>query len=140
MFKKIVLFFTVILLALPVFADDSSIIPVLWLFCRNGKIQSLDWCNAFKNTSCIYQYNGQSTVGTPVKAFEFLGGNVYQYNGKSTVGTPVKAFEFLGGNVYQYNGKSTIGTPVKAFEFLGGNVYQYNGKSTVGTPVKAFEL
>ncbi len=32
MFKKIVLFFTVILLALPVFADETDIIPVMWLF------------------------------------------------------------------------------------------------------------
>ena len=32
MFKKIVLFFTVIFLALPVFADETDIIPVMWLF------------------------------------------------------------------------------------------------------------
>ena len=141
MFRKIIIFILALFLAAPVtLADDSSIIPVLWLFAINGNLDWQDWKDKLKNTYAIYQYNGSTTVGTPVKVFEIFGGDIYQYDGSNTVGTPVKAFEIFGDDIYQYDGSSTVGTPVKAFEIFGGDIYQYDGSNTVGTPVKAFEL
>ena len=116
MLKKIVLLIVCLFFTLPAFADDSSIIPVLWLFCKNEKIKWQDWNDNFKNVSYIYEYNGNSTIGIPVKAYEIFGGNIYEYNGNSTIGIPVKAYEIFGGNIYEYNGNSTIGIPVKAYE------------------------
>ncbi len=128
MFKKIIIFILALFLAAPVtLADDSNIIPVIWLFAINGNLEWQDLKDKLKNTYAIYQYNGSTTVGTPVKVFEIFGGDIYQYDGSNTVGTPVKAFEIFGDDIYQYDGSSTVGTPVKAFD-------------TVGTPVKAFEL
>ena len=50
MFKKFILIIFVLFLAVPTaFADDSSIIPVLWLFAQNGKLEWQDWNDKFKN-------------------------------------------------------------------------------------------
>ena len=120
MLKKIILLFFILFLSLPaVFADgDSNIVPVLWLFCRKGKIQSLNWCNALKNTSCIYQYNSNRPAGSPVKVFKLSNdNNIYQYNSNRPAGSPVKVFKLSNdNNIYQYNSNRPAGSPAKVFK------------------------
>ena len=78
MLKKFILIIFVLFLAVPTaFADDSSIIPVLWLFAQNGKLKDEDLQNIFKNTSYIYQYNNHSEE---ISSFRLSNSWVYQYN------------------------------------------------------------
>ena len=68
MFKKIIIFILALFLAAPMTpADDSSIIPVLWLFAINNSLDNVE-INNFDN---IYEMNGfwhsrnaQNTVKT----------------------------------------------------------------------------
>ena len=141
MFKRIILIVISLFLAAPVtLADDSSIIPVLWLFAANGMLESQEWNDCVKNVSTIYEYNGSRTYGNAVKSFYLSGNTIYQYNGNLTYGNAVKSFYLSGNTIYQYNGNLTYGNAVKSFYLSGNTIYEYNGNLTYGNAVKSFYL
>ena len=59
MIKKLVLLFISLFLISPIaFADDSSIVPVLWLFTKNNRIKHEQLSNVFNNNSLAYEFDG----------------------------------------------------------------------------------
>ena len=115
MFKKIILFIFVLFLAVPAaFADDSSIIPVIWLFAKNNSLESEEFNNFFNDNDNIYEMNGYSTPlnsSKVVKSYYFSAdGNIYEMNGYSiplNSSKVVKSYYFSAdGNIYEMNGYS----------------------------------
>ena len=78
MFRKIIIFILALFLAAPVtLADDSSIIPVLWLFATNGNLDWQDWKDIFNDVSTIYQYNAEHEK---IGYFEYSDPRIYIYD------------------------------------------------------------
>ena len=98
MLKKFILIIFVLFLAVPTaFADDSSIIPVLWLFAQNGKLQDENLQNVFVNASRIYEYNmNHEKVGY----FQPFSTRIYQYNMNHE---KIGYFQPFSTRIYQYN-------------------------------------
>ena len=93
MFRKIIILILALFFATPVtLADDSNIIPVIWLFAAKGMLESQEWNDSSENVSKIYEYNGNLTYGNAVKSFYLSGNTIYQYNGNLTYGNAVKSF------------------------------------------------
>ena len=81
MLKKIILFVLVLFLAVPAaFADDSSIIPVLWLF------KHLD------NSNKIEEFRSYYTDTLPLKTFILKGNTVEEFRSYYTDTLPLKTF------------------------------------------------
>ena len=98
MFKKIIIFILALFLAAPVtIADDSSIIPVLWLFATNGNLDWQDWKDIFNDVSRIYQYNSEHEK---IGDFEPYGPAIYQFNAQHE---KIGYFEPFGPAIYQFN-------------------------------------
>ena len=119
MFKRIIFLIISLFLALPVLADDGSIIPVLWLFSQNKDPDWQEWYDSFKDISIIYQYN---TNHEEIGYFEPFGSSIYQYNTKHE---EMGYFEPFGSSIYQYN---TNHEEIGYFEPFGSSIYQYNTK------------
>ena len=104
MLKKIILFVLVLFLAIPAaFADDSSIIPVLWLFKKNHN-----------NNDVIYKLNG----------YHFSS-----FNAKDIVRTYYfayddKIYELNGYHFSSFDAKDTIKTYYFAYD---DKIYELNG-------------
>ena len=101
MFKKLVLLFISLFLISPIaFADDSSIVPVVWLLTKNNQLDRNDWADwykIFENTSSINQYN---QAGDYIGRFSLSGSDIYQYNQASKY---TGHFSIYGSDIYQYN-------------------------------------
>ena len=121
MFKKLVLLFISLFLISPIaFADDSSIIPVAWLFTKNNKLDRNDWADwykIFENTSSINQYN---QAGDYIGRFSLSGSDIYQYNQASKY---TGHFSIYGSDIYQYNQADKY---TGHFSIYGSDIYQYN--------------
>ena len=75
MLKKIIIVILALFLAAPVtLADDSSIVPVLLLFCQN---QAPKWEKEFKDISSITQYDANNQE---IYSFHISGSDIYQYD------------------------------------------------------------
>ena len=117
MFKKIIIFILALFLAAPVtLADDSSIIPVLWLFAAKGMLESQEWNDCVKNVSTIYEYNRSSSYEPPIRTFELTGDTIYEYNRSSSYEPPIRTFELRYDTIYEYNRSSSYEPPIRTFE------------------------
>ena len=121
MFKKLVLLFISLFLISPIaFADDSSIIPVAWLFTKNNKLDRNDWADwykIFENTSSISQYN---QAGDYIGRFRIFGSGIDQYN---QTGDYIGSFRIFGSGIDQYN---QTGDYIGSFRIFGSGIDQYN--------------
>ena len=81
MLKKIILFVLVLFLAIPAaFADDSSIIPVLWL------LKHLD------NSNKIEEFRSANTEILPLKTYLLKGNTVEEFRAVNTEVLPLKTY------------------------------------------------
>ena len=118
MFRKIIIFILALFLAAPVtLADDSSIIPVLWLFAINGNLDWQDWKDIFNDVLTIYQYNAEHEK---ISYFEYSGSRIYIYdNNREETGY----FEYSGSRIYIYdNNREKTGY----FEYSDPRIYIYD--------------
>ena len=63
MIKKFILLIISLFLFVPAsFADDSSIVPVLWLFTKNNDIEHKQLNEVFNDNGLIYEMTGKSSM------------------------------------------------------------------------------
>ena len=101
MIRKFIFLIISLFLFVPAsFADDSSIVPVVWLLTKNNKLDRNDWADwykIFENTSSISQYN---QAGDYIGSFRIFGSGIDQYN---QTGDYIGSFRIFGSGIDQYN-------------------------------------
>ena len=90
MFKKFILLIISLFLFVPAsFADDSSIVPVLWLFTKNNDIEHKQLNEVFNDNGLIYEMTGKSSTLNSTKItktyYLSIDGNVYEMTGNSSM-------------------------------------------------------
>ena len=144
MIKKLVLLFISLFLISPIaFADDSSIIPVAWLFTKNNKLDRNDWADwykIFENNSFAYKYGSHRQYVTPIESFKISDGIIYEYGSHRQYVTPIKSFKISDGIIYEYGGDTQDVTPIKSFKIYDGIIYEYGSHKQDVTPIGSFKI
>ena len=116
MFRKIIIFILALFFATPVTpADDSSIIPVIWLFAKNKALNSVDISQKFNDVYRLYQYNGEGINGNAVKTYYLSFDKIYEFNGQGINGNAVKTYYPSFDKIYEFNGQGISGNAVKTY-------------------------
>ena len=104
MFKKLILFILALFFAtLVTLADDSSIIPVLWLF------------KYIESANTIEEFKSVNTEVFPIKTFVLKGNTVEEFKSVNTEVFPIKTFVLKGNTVEEFKSVNTEVFPIKTF-------------------------
>ena len=95
MIKKFILFIVCLFFSLPVFADDSSIIPVVLLFAKNN-FENIEFNEFCKDADTIFEMQGYS-----YSKFSDKKKKTYFLEGDDTI------FEMQGYSYSKYSDKIT---------------------------------
>ena len=110
MFKKLVLLFISLFLISPIaFADDSSIVPVVWLFAKNGIITDINTITSIREHEAAYT----STI--PLKTYVFNDNTIREYETSYTSTIPLKTYVFNDNTIREHEAAYTSTIPLKTY-------------------------